>query len=125
MKLEVFKELIEKLKVQSQKERDAYNVGVDLFEFNNEFHSIVSILIGSYYGKDGLETFDWWCYEKKWGSREDLKMTDQDNNELCRTIEDLHQYLEENKKSDYELPRKLFPSELEKELTSLVKGFNK
>lgn len=59
MKLEVFKELIEKLKVQSQKERAAYKVGVDLFEFNSEFHSIVSILIGSYYGKDGLDTFDW------------------------------------------------------------------
>lgn len=52
-------------------------------------------------------------------------MTDQDNNELCRTVEELHQYLEEHKKEDYELPRKLSLSELEKKLTDLAKGFNK
>lgn len=125
MKLEVFKELIEKLKSQSQKERAAYAVGVDLLEFNSSYQSVISILIGTYYGKDGLDTFDWWCYEKDWGSREDLTMTDQDNNELCRTVDDLHRYLEENKIDDYELPRRLSLSELEERLNNLTKGFNK
>ena len=32
-------------------------------------------------------------------------MTDKDENELCRTIEELHQYLEENKVNDYYLSK--------------------
>lgn len=125
MKLEVFKEIVEKLKNRAQKESDAYFAGIDLFEFTNDFHSIISILIGAYYGKDGLETFDWWCYEKNWGSRTDLTMTDQTGNLLCQTLEDLHEYLEKNKKDDYELPKKMTLHDLENELNNLVKAFNK
>ena len=32
-------------------------------------------------------------------------MTDKDGNGLCRTIEELHQYLEENKVNDYHLSK--------------------
>jgi DNA-binding GntR family transcriptional regulator len=125
MKLEVFKEIVEKLKKQSQKERDAYQAGIELFNFNEEFHSLISILIGCYYGKESLDTFEWWCYEKDWGSRTDLTMTDQDGNHLCQTLEDLHEYLEKNKKDDYELPKKMTLHDLENELNNLVKAFNK
>lgn len=125
MKLEVFKELIEKLKSQEQKEQELYRLGIDLFEFNGCLHSTVSILIGAYYGKDGLETFDWWCYEKDWGSREDFTMTDLDGTLLCQTVDDLHDYLEKNKKDDYELPCKLSVDFLEQQIASTVNGFNK
>jgi hypothetical protein len=125
MKLEVFKEIVEKLKNRAQKERDAYSAGIDLFEFTNDFHSVISILIGTYYGRDGLETFDWWCYEKEWGSRADLTMTDQDGNLLCQTLDDLHDYLEKNRRDDYELPKKMTLHDLENELNNLVKAFNK
>ena len=125
MKLEVFKVLVEKLKNQAQKEREAYQVGVDLFEFTADFHSIISILIGSYYGQDGLETFDWWCFDKEWGTREDLKMTDRDGTELCKTVEDLHKYLEKNQKDDYELPKQMSSSELEATVKNIFTSFNK
>jgi hypothetical protein len=38
-------------------------------------------------------------------------MTDKDGNELCRTIEELHQWLEENKTDDYNLPYQMTDEE--------------
>ena len=105
IKLEVFKEIVSKLKEQQESLDNAYKSGIDLINFTNPYESVISMLIGSIYGNEGKETFDWWCYEKKWGEQMDLTMTDKDGNELCRTVEELHQYLEENRTDDYELPR--------------------
>ena len=104
MKLEVFKEIVGLLKEQQEKLDTAYKAGIDLINFCDPLEQVISLLIGSYYGKEGKETFNWWCYDKNWGERIDLTMTDKDGNELCRTIEELHQWLEENKTDDYELP---------------------
>jgi hypothetical protein len=104
MKLEVFKEIIGVLKEHQTKIDNAYKAGIDLINFCDPLEQVISLLIGSYYGKEGKETFNWWCYDKNWGERIDLTMTDKDGNELCRTIEELHQWLEENKTDDYELP---------------------
>jgi hypothetical protein len=32
-------------------------------------------------------------YEKDFGRREDIQMWDKDGNEVCRTVEELHQFL--------------------------------
>jgi hypothetical protein len=89
MKLEVFKKIIELLKKHQSKIDAAYKAEIDLINFCDPLEQVISLLIGSYYGKEGKETFDWWCYEKNWGERTDLTMTDKDGNELCRTIEEL------------------------------------
>ena len=111
IKLEVFKEIVSKLKEQQESLDKAYKSGVDLINFVDPLESAISMLIGSIYGKEGKETFDWWCWEKEWGERMDLKMTDKDGDELCRTVEELHQYLEENRTDDYELPRTMSEEE--------------
>jgi hypothetical protein len=46
-------------------------------------------------------------------------MTDSEGNELCSTIEELYNYLEENKKSDYSLNRPLS----KEELNNIFSGF--
>ena len=106
MTLEVFKEVVRLLKEQSDRDSAIYKIGVDLSEFESPLQTVVSHLIGSLYGKDGKETFEWWCYEKEWGTKTDLEMTDSEGNLMCETIEDLHQYLEDTISLDYELPRK-------------------
>ena len=111
MKLEVFEEVIELLKKHQSKIDAAYKAEIDLVNFCDTLEQVISLLIGSYYGKEGKETFDWWCYDKNWGERTDLTMTDKDGNELCRTVEELHQYLEENRTDDYELPRTMSEEE--------------
>ena len=111
MKLEVFKKIIELLKKHQSKTIAAYKAEIDLVNFCDTLEQVISLLIGSYYGKEGKETFDWWCYDKNWGERTDLTMTDMNGNELCRTIEELHQWLEENKTDDYNLPYQMTDEE--------------
>jgi len=111
MKLEVFKKIIELLKKHQSKIDTAYKAEIDLINFCDPLEQVISLLIGSYYGKEGKETFDWWCYDKNWGERTDFSMTDKDGNELCRTIEELHQWLEENKTDDYNLPYQMTDEE--------------
>ena len=105
IKLEVFERIVFELKEQQEKLDKAYEAGIDLINFTGPYESVISMLIGSIYGREGRDTFDWWCYEKNFGERTDLTMTDKDENELCRTIEELHQYLEENKVNDYHLSK--------------------
>jgi len=103
MKRQVFIEVIHLIKKQNKKIQDAYNVGVDLIEFYDSNAQAISHLIGAHYGKEGLDIFNWWCYERNFGKRTDLTMTDGDGNILCLTIDDLYEYLEENKNSSYDL----------------------
>lgn len=105
IKLEVFERIVLELKEQGESMDKAYKAGIDLINFTGPYESVISMLIGSIYGQEGKETFDWWCYEKNFGERADLKMTDKDGNELCRTIGELHQYLEDNKVNDYYLSK--------------------
>lgn len=107
MNYEVFLEVIRLLKEQATRIDKAYDSGIDLINFSDPVTSAVSHLIGAAYGKEGLETFQWWCYEKEWGSRAELTMTCADGKLLCETELDLYNYLEENKDDDYSLPKKL------------------
>jgi len=122
MKLEVFKETINRLKEQNESIDRAYKAGIDLINFLDPIESAVSHLIGSIYGIEGKEVFDWWCYEKEWGTRKDFNMTDREGNVMCETIEDLHTWLEENASNDYILPRRLSDEERE-EAIKIAFGF--
>lgn len=102
---EVFERIVLELKEQQEKLDKAYEAGIDHINFTGPYESVISMLIGSIYGQEGKETFDWWCYEKNFGEQTDLTMTDKDGNKLCRTIEELHQYLEDNKVNDYYLSK--------------------
>ena len=121
MKYEVFVEVVNLLKGYKEKEDTVYKCGLDLYDFTEQLQSAITILIGSIYGESGLDTFNWWCYEKEWGTREDLTMTDPDGNQLCRTIEELHDYLEENKIDDYQIKKPISPEEREEILKALMK----
>lgn len=107
LKLKVFKEIVSQVRLQSDNISLAYKSGIDLINFFDPSSSAISHLIGGIYGKDGLDTFNWWCYDKNWGQRTDLKMTDKNGQEICRTVEELHSWLEENKDDDYDLPHKM------------------
>lgn len=111
MKFEVFQEIVQLLQKQNVAEQKAYDAGIELYNFNDAIHFAITHLIGAVYGKEGLDTFDWWCYEKEWGTNTDLSMTDREGNQLCQTLEELYQYLEDNKSDDYELPHKLTDEE--------------
>ena len=118
MKLEVFKEIISLIKKQEDDIDKIYAVGIDLINIIDPIYSAVSHLIGATYGTDSKETFEWWCYDNDWGTK-GLSMWDKDGNVICKTIEDLHAYLEENKTDDYMLPIKLTDEEREQLLIQM------
>ena len=110
MKLEVFKEVVGKLQEQEQILDRTFKAGVDITDLLDPIHSVVTHLIGTIYGGVGLDVFDWWCYEKEWGKREDLTMTDAEGKTFCNTVEELYEYLEsfdEEQKKEYSLPKQL------------------
>ena len=87
MNLEVFKEVVRLLKEHEEKVDTAYKANVDLVNFCDPITTAVGHLIGSLYGKEGKDTFDWWCYDKQWGTRKDLEMRNHDGELLCDTID--------------------------------------
>ena len=119
MNLEVFKEVVRLLKEHEEKIDSAYKSGVDLINFCDPIATAVGHMIGSLYGKEGQETFNWWCYEKEWGARKDLEMKNSEGELLCDTIEDLHQWLEDTAVWDYDLRPKMSEEERKKILEEM------
>ena len=113
MTFEVFEKIISLLKEHEEKSLALYKLGIDLANTNDSLQEVISHLIASIYGLEGKDTFDWWCYEKDWGTREDLTMTNHKGEELCKTIHDLWEYLEQESlsKEEYNLPKKLTEEE--------------
>jgi hypothetical protein len=114
MKLEIFKEIVDKLQEQQEILDNTYKAGVDITNLLDPIQSVVSHLIGSIYGGAGLDVFDWWCYEKEWGTKTDITMTDENDKTFCNNIEELHAYLEsfdEEQKKEYSLPKQLTDEE--------------
>ena len=103
MKKEVFLESLRLLKSAKETEDKLYDAGIDPVNITDNLHQIVMHLFGSIYGDEGLDTLFWWVYDKDFGTRTDLNMTDQDGVVLCETPEQLYDYLEENKTDDYKL----------------------
>jgi len=52
MKIEVFKELLNKLREQDQKISLAYKAGVDLINFTGDFSAANDMLLSVYYGEE-------------------------------------------------------------------------
>jgi hypothetical protein len=112
MDIDVFKRVVELLKATQEKDLAIYKLGINLTNVNEDYQEIISHLIGAYYGPEGKETFEWWCYDKEFGERADLTMTNSDGIELCQTIDDLHQYLEDTAAPfSYKLPQKMTQEE--------------
>ena len=113
MTFEVFSHIVEQLQLIQEKNRALYKLDVDITNYTDPIHSIISHLLGVIYGQEGLDTFEWWCYEKDFGHREDLTMTNSKGDELCKTIHDLWVYLEHDalNKEEYNLPKKLTEEE--------------
>ncbi|NBW19223.1 MAG: hypothetical protein EBR82_65735 [Caulobacteraceae bacterium] len=93
MTLEELQHLLNLMDADNKKIRDAYRLGIDLIEFTESAQEVVNTLLKHVFDEHQYETLSWWMYEKDFGRREDLQMWDADGNEVCRTVEELHQFL--------------------------------
>ena len=120
MKLEVFTEILNKLRKQSDKEHALYVLDVDLINFSDDYTSIINILLQVYYGKEGADWIAWYLWE-----RDPLGTIDQATNHgepICYDVKSLWEEVEQcrlDNKTEYELPKKMSDEERLEVLTMI------
>jgi hypothetical protein len=99
---------------------EAYKLNIDLMDFVDPYHHIISTLIKEIYGEGGYEWYSWFCYESEYGQRDwslapcyekndkgEMELIhdegevrfgayDEDKNPICYSHESLWEYLEKN-----------------------------
>jgi hypothetical protein len=96
MTYKTFLEVTLQLQKQERVIDNLYKNNVDLNEFVDPYHKIVTILIEEIYGKEGLDWWSWFCYENDFGQK-GLEAWDENKNPICFSFESLWEFLEANK----------------------------
>jgi hypothetical protein len=109
MTFENFKSVLETMHISSVQVSQAYDIGLNVFEFTESYHKTISLLLDSLLTSDGKEWVEWFLYEKNYIhdkiGRSDLKAyheyTDPNTGkkikvEICKDLENLYEYLKEN-----------------------------
>jgi hypothetical protein len=108
MKFEVFDELIATLKKIEERSFAAHQLGIDLMEYETDHSHATWLAIRAHYGKAASEWIEWYLYERQSLNGQINQAWDENNNEICHTVESLWQVVEEIRNSDeyveYELP---------------------
>lgn len=100
MKLEVFKQIVFLLKKDSERSDKLYKLGIDTINFNDELHQAITLLLRTYYSRDGEDMISWWMWENVEKFVYDSAGNKTDD---LTKIEDLWEYVEKIRKStDFE-----------------------
>jgi hypothetical protein len=96
MTYENFLKVILQLQKQDRIIDNLYKNNVDLIEFVDPYYVIIQTLMKEIYGEEGVDWFNWFCYENDFGTK-GLEAWDENKNRICYSHETLWQYLEELK----------------------------
>ena len=124
MKLEVFAEILNKLRKQSDKEHALYALDVDLINFSDDYSSVINILLEVYYGKEGADWIAWYLWERD-PVGDQYQATDKNGNAICYDDKSLWEEVEQcrlENKTEYELPKKMSDEERLQVLTMIRNG---
>jgi len=69
-----------------------------LIEFVDPLYKANEILMTKAFGEEAADWISWFMYEKDFGRREDLGAWDEDKNEICKTVDQLYDYIKSLKK---------------------------
>jgi hypothetical protein len=95
MTYESFLKVILQLQKQDRVISELYKHKVDLLDFVDPYHNIITELIKSIYGEKGYDWFSWFCYENDFGQK-GYEAWDENKNRICYSHESLWEYLEKN-----------------------------
>ena len=96
MEYKQFKKIIENLEKSLQRSSALYDLGIDLMNYNDIYHEIISSLMLSTFNVEGKDWIDWYLYERpSFSGKEPLKAFDKDGNEICHNIESLWETVKE------------------------------
>jgi hypothetical protein len=124
MKLEVFTEILNRLRKQSDKQDVLYELDIDLINFSDDHASVINILLDVYYGKEGTDWIYWYLYERDPVGTIDQATTN-DGKPICYDIKSLWEEVEQcrlDNTKEYELPVRLTDEEKLEVLKIIAKG---
>jgi hypothetical protein len=124
MKLEVFTEVLNRLRKQSDKQDVLYELDIDLINYSDDYTSIINILLEVYYGKEGTDWIYWYLYERDPVGTIDQATTN-DGLPICYDVKSLWEEVEQcrlDNKDEYELPIGLTDEEKLEFLKIISKG---
>ena len=96
MNLEKFTEIINTLSKESETAGELYKLKVDILDFLDPYHGIITLLIKEIYGEEGNDWFGWFCYENDFG-KGNLEAWDENGNPICYDVKSLWECLEEKR----------------------------
>jgi len=70
MDFEAFSKLCDSYEKSLKQTSELNKLGVDLYEYTDQFYVIIHSLIREIYGKDGEDWFSWFCLENEFGKRD-------------------------------------------------------
>lgn len=124
MKLEVFTEILNKLKKQSDKHDVLYELDIDITNFSDDYAIVIEILLQVYYGKVGAEWISWYMWDRDPVGTID-QATTSDGKPICYDVKSLWEEVEQcrlENKDEYELPVKLTDEEKLEVLNLIAKS---
>lgn len=77
--------------------RKLYALGIDLIEYEEPYRSIIEILLEQIYAEEGIDWFEWYCWENDFG-RGGLTAQDKDKNPICYSWESLYNEMKNHEK---------------------------
>jgi hypothetical protein len=127
MKYQVFERIIFLLQKMQVQNSAIYKAGVDITEALDPLNEVIGHLTRNYYGTEGADWIDWFCYEKDFGAREEITANDKDGNEICRNVYELWELVEDCREDaePYDLKKPMSDSEREELLKSFFNFLGK
>lgn len=123
MTLEVFTEILNKIRKQSEKQDALYKLEIDLVNYSDGYTSVIDMLLEIYYGKEGAEWIEWYLYERDPDG--DQFQATNDEKPICYDDQSLWEEVERcrlENKEEYNLPVRLTDEEREEILNMIKKG---
>ena len=96
MTYENFKIIIESLERVGERSHSIYKLGVNLMDYEELYHDIVTSLLNSVFDKEGKDWIDWYLYERVGFTNKVNLATDKDGKEICYDIPSLWEEVKNN-----------------------------
>ena len=93
MTYENFLKVITAIEKQDKAVSALYDLKVDLVEWTDPYGVITGKLLEEIYGEEGVDWFNWYCYENNFGTG-GLEAWDENKNPICYNTKSLWEYLE-------------------------------
>ena len=93
-----FKSIIENLEKIRERSHSIYILGIDLTNYEEFYHNIITIFLDSIFNKEGKDWIDWYLYERVGFTNKVKLATDKDGKEICYDIPSLWEEVKNNLK---------------------------